>query len=136
MGRKISAATERLIWRLYDKGLPIQQVAKRAGVSYSTAWMHTEAIAQGFESGNAYRRYLAEKNRKKPANSAFSSFLEERLEELGMSQNQLAKKTRISKQMISYYAQGTFLPPKEKAKKLARGLRVSYGTLDKLIHTK
>ena len=84
----------------------------------------------GFTSRNAYSRFLEEQRKSRAINIKFSAFLNEKLAELNISQDQLAKLLDVTAGAVSRYAAGYTLPQKSIQEKLFRVLNVPYKTLD------
>lgn len=59
MTRKISDKTIRLIRKLYNKGLSISEMVRKAKVSYSTMYAYSRARKRGFASFSKYNEHLA-----------------------------------------------------------------------------
>src|SRR3989338_1334695 len=57
--QKIPEDTISLIRQLYSEGIPVLKIARRANVSYPTAYCHTRAVERGFNSRKEYEDYLA-----------------------------------------------------------------------------
>ncbi|HZX12397.1 MAG TPA: helix-turn-helix transcriptional regulator [Candidatus Nanoarchaeia archaeon] len=59
MPRKIPDETKRLMEELSTENLSVAEIARRADVSYATAYGYTKARQRGFASRSEYEKYLA-----------------------------------------------------------------------------
>jgi transcriptional regulator with XRE-family HTH domain len=59
MPKRISNQTKGLIKQLYNDNLPVEEIARRARVSYSEACVYVRALKQGFTSPSDYFEHLA-----------------------------------------------------------------------------
>ena len=98
MSKKLPEGKVKLIKKLYNEDIPIREVAKKIGVSYSTVWAFTRGEEKGFnsrkeyedyqvrqrinpETGEKYKSlgklqdYLARQRSKKKKNKTLSSFI-------------------------------------------------------------
>ena len=60
--------------------------------------------------------------------------IKQRLKKLDKNQNWLAEEIGTSKQIVSRYAQGVYVPKKELMEKLFKALEVQYKTIDDLVN--
>ncbi len=58
MPRKIPDGTRQLMEELYTENLPVAEIARRADVSYATAYVYTRAKQRGFMSSSDYQEHL------------------------------------------------------------------------------
>jgi len=163
MLRKISDETKKLMEKLYAQDLPISEIARRANVSYPTAYGYTKLrqrinpetgqpfesrsqyqeytarqrinpeTGQPFESLSQYEEYTARQRVNQPENQGLSNLIKKRLKELGKNQSWLARELGVTRQAVSLYVQGRSVPREELLEKLYSSLDVPYKTLDDLL---
>lgn len=75
MSTEISNETKQLMNKLDAKGLPVKEIEKKTGVSYTTAYNYVRLkkrmnpeTGEPFESHNQYKEYTKRERRKKPGN--------------------------------------------------------------------
>ncbi|MBW2993153.1 helix-turn-helix domain-containing protein [Candidatus Woesearchaeota archaeon] len=61
MAKKLSEEARKSIDDLYEKGLPVSDIADRTGISYPIIYSHTKLRERGFESCSEYKEHLAKK---------------------------------------------------------------------------
>jgi len=88
---------------------------------------------RGFKSPGAYQEYLHRRRQQRGEYILFSILVTRGLEKRGKTQYWLGKKTKISRQAISLYAQGKILPRPENARRLVKALGITYDDLEDLI---
>ncbi|HLD89345.1 MAG TPA: helix-turn-helix transcriptional regulator [Candidatus Nanoarchaeia archaeon] len=129
-----------LICTLYNKGTRVSEIAKLAGVSYSTTYTYTKLKEMGFDSYHDYKRfnkgfytsledYINEKEKlyDEKAEVAkkrkeFRELIRARLNELGRNQSWLSKQLGVSRKAVSQYVSGELVPRQDLRKKLASSL--------------
>lgn len=74
--RKLPKKTIKLLDSLYKQAIPITEIARKANVSYSTAWGYTKAKEKGFESLNEYREHLAKERQERELNIKLAEIIE------------------------------------------------------------
>src|SRR3989338_1623293 len=79
MVRIISDETKSLMERWHGEELPVREIARRANVSYTTAWGYTRLrqninpeTGKPFESLSQYRKYLSKLKQQQPINQVSS----------------------------------------------------------------
>ena len=161
MRSKTSPETIRLIRRLASEGLPATEIARQTGVPYQLTWTYVQGFAslnkyrehlaqqQGFASRNEYqehlvkkkgfaslteyREHLAEQRQSRPANQELSDIIKNGLKLLGQNQSWLARELGLSRQMVSNYIHGKYLPRQELLEKIQTVLRIDYRSIDGLV---
>jgi len=149
MPKKISKRTIKLMRNLYDEGLSVTKIARKAKVSYSAAYGYTKAKEKGFESPSEYvedlakkkefesyskyLEHLAKKRQQRPLNRALSNLIKKRLTELNKTQKWLAEQLGVTKGTISRYVSGRITPTSSLQKKLFKILELEYQTIDNIL---
>ena len=154
MTRKIMAETAELINRLYDDNVPLPEIARKAGVSYTTVYGRTKLrqkmnpetgerfrsyseyedylagqrvnpeTGERFGSDSEYRDYQVRQRQTKPENKQLGSMIKRRLKELQKKQSWLAGEIGVTQPTVSLYAQGKLIPNNGTQEKLYRALGV------------
>lgn len=149
MSKVISEKKKERMWRLYKRGMEISKIARKERVSYRIAYAYTRLRERGFESVHDYKDYLArkkgfrshhyyqkslaKKRQRNEENRAISSFIAYGLGKKRKSYSWLSRKAGVSKQMISLYARGQFIPSESILRKICLAFRVKPRTLDELL---
>ena len=149
MPRKIPDETKRLMEELSTENLSVAEIARRADVSYATAYGYTKARQRGFASRseyekdlakrrvlaprNEYQEYLAKRRQQQSINQELSDLIRQRLVELGKTQKWLAEQLGIAESSVSKYMGGRTTPRKSLQERLFNALQVEYKTLNDLV---
>ena len=149
MPKRISNKKKQLVEKLFAQGLTVVEIARKANVSYSTAWGLTKAKEKGFDSlteyrqhlakekgfdsFNEYQQHLAKERQKRPENKGLSYLIVARLKELGKNQNWLANEIGVTRQAVSMYVSGSNFPSIKVYERLSPILGISLDTLDDLV---
>src|SRR3989338_4807591 len=149
MPRKIPDETKRLMEELSAENLSVAEIARRADVSYATAYGYTKARQRGFASRseyekdlakrrmlaprNEYQEYLAKRRQQQSINQELSDLIRQRLVELGKTQKWLAEQLGIAESSVSKYMGGRTTPRKSLQERLFNALQVEYKTLNDLV---
>jgi predicted transcriptional regulator len=136
MAQKLSRELVESIRRLHRKRYSINAIAKALRVSPTAAWVY----AQGFNSVHEYlkdrygegRGRYQRKSRSGRLEIAVSNLISERLEDLGMSQAELARRLGVSRQAVNLYVHKYALPRQYNLIRMFRILGVPYKTIDDL----
>ncbi len=124
MSRKISDETKRLIKELYAENLSVAEITRRVSVSYTTVYGCTKVKKRGFVSYSEYAKHLAKERQQHPLN--------QKLSELGKTQQWLAKQLKITQGSVSRYVSGMTTPRRSIQERLFEALELPYQTLDDL----
>src|SRR3989338_5359338 len=149
MPRKIPDETKRLMEELSAENLSVAEIARRADVSYATAYGYTKARQRGFASRSEYEKdlakqrglasrteyqeYLAKRRQQQSINQELSDLIRQRLVELGKTQKWLAEQLGIAESSVSKYMGGRTTPRKSLQERLFNALQVEYKTLNDLV---
>src|SRR3989344_4060434 len=133
MPRKIPDETKRLMEELSTENLSVAEIARRADVSYATAYGYTKARRRGLASRNEYQEYLAKRRQRQSINQELSDLIRQRLVELGKTQKWLAEQLGIAESSVSKYIGGRTTPRKSLQERLFNALQVEYKTLNDLV---
>jgi len=149
MPRRISDETKQLIVDMKGQGLTYREIARRAGVDYTTAYGYSAgidggfvspveyykraAVRRGFASLSEYNRFTGSRRQERRENQVLSYVIEIGLEELGRSQSWLAGQIGVTRESISKYAQGKTMPNGEIIARLFSALELPYLTLGDLL---
>src|SRR3989344_512754 len=149
MPRKIPDETKRLMEELSTENLSVAEIARRADVSYATAYGYTKARQRGvassseyekylarqrgFASLNEYQEYIAKRRQQQSINQELSDLIRQRLVELGKTQKWLAEQLGIAESSVSKYMGGRTTPRKSLQERLFNALQVEYKTLNDLV---
>lgn len=128
MTKKTPLKTKRLMTELYEEGEKINYVAKIFGVSYSHVWGITRAEERGYDSyrdyqiswvknlgfgtRKEYEANRARKRQKRPENKRLSGLITAELKKRGLSQSGFARMINVSRESVSKYCQGKYIPNK------------------------
>lgn len=124
----------------YNLNLSVAEIARRANVSYLTAYGYTRLKERNnpetgklFESLSEYQEYLARQRQGKPENQELSDFIPRKLGELRKNQSWLAEKMGVTRKCVSLYTHGKLIPSEEALGRLFSALQVPYQTLEDLL---
>jgi transcriptional regulator with XRE-family HTH domain len=128
--------TVELMQELREEGLSVKEIAKRVNVSYTTAYRYTRAKERteemikemGFLSLEDYKRCLDIKKQQRPTHKELGDLIKKRLKELGENQSWLAKQIGVSREAVSKYIQGEYIPRDKVLERLYSSLDVPYKT--------
>jgi len=136
MPKKILKKTIKLMQSLYDEGLSVTKIARRAKVSYSAAYGYTKAKEKGFESPSEYVEDLV----KKKEFESYSKYLEHLVKKRKFKSfseylEYLAKKRqqRPLNQALSNLIKKRLTELNKNQKWLAEQLGVTKGTISRYI---
>lgn len=118
MPRKISEETKQLMQELYDGGLPIAEISEKLNVHYSSVWKYTKTRKKEVKSYSEDREHSAKQRQKRLQRPGLSYLIKEGLEKLGKNQTWLSKQIGVSRESVSDYAHGKYIPNEEILKKL------------------
>ena len=140
MTKKISEKTIRVMRGLFRNGLSVTEISRRTNIPYVTVHRYTKLkqkinpeTGKRFISRTEYEEHLARQRQQQPINQKLSDYIKRRLNESGKSQSQLARETGVTKQAMSMYAQGKYIPNEDTLNKLCSNLKIQYLTLDDLL---
>jgi DNA-binding XRE family transcriptional regulator len=142
MSRKISDQTKNLIENLYAQDLPVAEIARRANVSYPTAYGYTRLkqrinpeTRKPFESLGQLMDYQARQRINRAENQGLSDLIKRRLKELGKNQSWLARELGITRQAVSFYVKGRSIPSDDLLERLYSTIEIPYQTLNEIVKT-
>ena len=110
-----------------------KKLAKKHGFDSYLEYQEHLLKQKGFDSPVEYREHLAKQKQKRPENQELSNLIKRRLKELKKDQTWLSRQVNVSRESISKYVQGKYVPNARILEIVFSALDVPYKTLDDLM---
>ena len=139
----------RHVLELDEKGVSLEDIAGSSGISSGTVkkilsavkrgqgsyerYLSTLAKNKGHSSRYDYRKELSDRKSETLRAKMYRLYIFEELHKIGRKPVWLAKKSGLSKAMISNYINGRSLPSRENFERIDHIFRTGYNNLDNLI---